>query len=60
MIELDGKRVAEHYIVWSVTLAPGSLIECDDEEEARLIATNMGGSLMCQEWYITTWEEVPL
>lgn len=55
----DGKPVEHAYFEYGVLVAPGDVLECDDEGSARISAEFYSGKLVRQRIYVMEWEDAP-
>lgn len=58
MIRVDQQEIARSSLEYGVELVPGTIIECDDLEEAQTFSATCGGEINVRHVYETAWAEL--
>jgi hypothetical protein len=58
LIKIDDIEIESHHLEYGVEIVPGTIIECDDEQEAREKAATLGGKVFVRHVYETKWADI--
>ena len=58
MIKINDIEIEATYVEYGVEIVPGTIITCDDEQDARDHAAMLGGKIFVRHVYESTWAEL--